>query len=146
MYIVNPELTPQLITTLLSLWESSVRASHYFLTEADIRNLISLVDEGIKDVDTLIVTYDDKQPAAFIGINDKKVEMLFVSPEYFGRGIGKELVSVAINKYSVEYVDVNEQNPQAKGFYEHIGFTTFDRTELDEQGNPFPILKMKLMK
>ena len=70
--------------------------------------------------------------------------MLFVSPDYFGKGIGKLLVHTAIKDYHINYVDVNEQNPQAEGFYRHIGFQTFERTEIDEQGNPFPILKMKL--
>ena len=70
--------------------------------------------------------------------------MLFVSPNCFGKGMGKQLVRTAIEHYHIRYVDVNEQNPQAEGFYRHLGFHTFERTETDEQGNPFPILKMKL--
>ena len=38
---------------------------------------------------------------------------------------------------------VNEQNPQAVGFYEHLGFQTYKRTECDEEGNPYPLLYMK---
>ena len=38
---------------------------------------------------------------------------------------------------------VNEQNPQARGFYEHMGFAVRERSELDEQGNPYPILFME---
>lgn len=38
---------------------------------------------------------------------------------------------------------VNEQNPQAVGFYEHLGFVTYKRTVLDEEGNPYPLLYMK---
>lgn len=53
------------------------------------------------------------------------------------------MTELAISQYGVRYVDVNEQNPQAIGFYEHIGFEVFERTEFDEQDNPFPILKMK---
>ena len=34
-----------------------------------------------------------------------------------------------------EQVVVNEQNPQAKGFYEHMGFKVYERSEIDEQGN-----------
>ena len=40
-------------------------------------------------------------------------------------------------------VTVNEQNPQAVGFYEHLGFQTYKRTECDEEGNPYPLLYMK---
>ena len=39
---------------------------------------------------------------------------------------------------------VNEQNPSARGFYEHVGFAVCGRSERDEQGGPFPILYMKL--
>lgn len=38
---------------------------------------------------------------------------------------------------------VHEQNPQAVGFYAHMGFTPYLRTETDEQGGPYPILYMR---
>ena len=44
---------------------------------------------------------------------------------------------------SNQEVTVNEQNPQAVGFYEHLGFQTYKRTEGDEEGNPYPLLYMK---
>lgn len=71
------ERTPQLLASLLDIWEKSVRATHLFLSDAEI--------DQIKD-----------------------------------------------------YV------PQAVGFYEHMSFVTYKRTEHDEQGNPYPLLYMKL--
>ena len=44
---------------------------------------------------------------------------------------------------SNQEVSVYEQNPQAVGFYEHLGFQTYKRTECDEEGNPYPLLYMK---
>ena len=41
-------------------------------------------------------------------------------------------------------VTVNEQNPQAVGFYRHMGFEAYKRTGLDEEGNPYPLLYMRL--
>lgn len=79
-----------------------------------------------------------------MGIHDFKIEMLFVSNESRGHGVGKRLVEYAIEVLKVNYVDVNEQNPQALGFYEHMGFEIFKKYEFDEQGNLFPILHMKL--
>lgn len=38
---------------------------------------------------------------------------------------------------------VNEQNPSAKGFYEHMAFKIYKRQGVDEQGNPYPLLYMK---
>ena len=44
---------------------------------------------------------------------------------------------------SNQEVTVNEQNPEGFGFYEHLGFQTYKRTECDEEGNPYPLLYMK---
>lgn len=144
MIIINPDRTDTLIMTLTSLWKESVRATHHFLTKYDIQKLTQLVTKGLFEIETLVVANDDNIPIAFMGIQNSKIEMLFVLPDYFGKGIGKELLALAIAKYNIKYVDVNEQNPQAIGFYRHIGFEVFERTEFDEQGNSFPILKMKL--
>ena len=70
--------------------------------------------------------------------------MLFISPLCRGKGIGKSLVKFGVENYNVNEVTVNQQNPQAVGFYEHLGFKTYKRTELDEEGNPYPLLYMKL--
>ena len=48
-----------------------------------------------------------------------------------------------MDKYSVKKLAVNEQNPLAKGFYEHMGFAVYQRTDFDEQGNAYPLLYMK---
>lgn len=138
------ERTDDLVNVLVGLWDKSVRASHHFLAEVDIRHLTPFVGEAIRGVETLLVMYQGNRPLAFMGVENRKIEMLFVAPGCFGNGFGKQLVRIAMEQYHVCYVDVNEQNPQAEGFYRHLGFRTFERTETDGQGNPFPILKMKL--
>lgn len=133
------------IDEILDTWESSVRATHNFLSEDDIISIKPHVIEGAKYVSKLLCVRDEKDMIkAFMGIHDFKIEMLFVSNESRGKGIGKKLVEYAIEVLNVNYVDVNEQNPQAVGFYEHMGFQVFKKSEFDEQGNPFPILHMKL--
>lgn len=57
-----------------------------------------------------------------------------------------KLLNYGIEKYNINKLVVNEQNPDAKGFYEHMGFKIYKKTKLDEQGNPYPILYMKLEK
>lgn len=133
------------IEEILDTWESSIRATHDFLSEEDIISIKPQVVEGAKYVSNLLCVRDENDVIkAFMGIHDFKIEMLFVSNESRGNGIGKRLVEYAIDVLNVNYVDVNEQNPQALGFYEHMGFQVFEKSELDEQGNPFPILHMKL--
>lgn len=133
----------KLINALLDVWQASVRASHHFLTEADIRTLTPQAEEALLQIETLWIVEDDLRPVGFMGVQEHKIEMLFLHPDYFRKGVGKELVQRAFRKLAVEYVDVNEQNPDAARFYERMGFHTFRRDDTDDQGNPFPILRMK---
>lgn len=133
----------KLINVLLDVWQASVRASHHFLTEADIRTLTPQAEEALLQIETLWIVEDDLRPVGFMGVQERKIEMLFLHPDYFRKGVGKELVQRAFRELVVEYVDVNEQNPDAARFYERMGFHTFRRDDTDDQGNPFPILRMK---
>ena len=137
--------SPELIEALISVWESSVRATHLFLSGSEILNIRKYVPEAMREVEHLIVADDESgSPVAFMGIDNGSVEMLFIQAEERGKGLGRRLMEKGIRDYSVNRLAVNEQNPQAKGFYEHMGFRVYRRTELDEQGNPYPLLYMKL--
>lgn len=138
------ERPPELIEALVKVWRRSVEATHTFLSAEDIEGLVPLVKEALEQIPVLVVAGEAGNPAGFMGIADGKIEMLFLSPDYAGQGTGRRLVEEALHIYGVRYVDVNEQNPNARGFYEHMGFEVVERLPLDEQGNPFPILKMKL--
>lgn len=72
-----------------------------------------------------------------------EIRKFVVAPEMRGKGIGKALLLHATEKYSVNELTVNEENPLAKGFYEHMGFTAVGRSEVDGQGNPYPVVYMK---
>lgn len=81
--------------------------------------------------------------AAFMGLSDDMLEMLFVLPEEQGHGYGKALVDYAINRCGIHKVDVNEDNRQAYKFYLHMGYKVVGRDELDSCGKPFPILHLQ---
>lgn len=134
-----------LLCKLQILWENSVRATHHFLSDDDVVAIKPYVKEAIAHIDILLMVCQENEPVAFMGLQDKKIEMLFVSSEHFRKGIGQSLISCAIERYQIAYVDVNEQNPGAKAFYEAMGFAVYERSETDEQGNNFPILRMKLV-
>lgn len=80
----------------------------------------------------------------FLGIAEKNIEMLFISPENRGQGIGKLLLNYAVKEQGAKKVDVNEQNLQAVGFYEHLGFKVKSRSAIDGMGKPYPLLHMEL--
>lgn len=89
---------------------------------------------------------ENNEIKGFIGILDKKIEMLFISPKYFLQGVGKKLINFALQHCSSTLVDVNEQNKNALLFYEKSGFKVFGRDERDGFGKNYPILHLKLHK
>ncbi len=130
---------------IFEVWESSVRATHAFLAEADIQFLIPLVKAGLADFGPIHCLRDEAgRVFAFMGVEGGKVEMLFVHAEHRGRGAGRLLMDCAIQTLGADRVDVNEQNEGAVGFYRHLGFQPVGRSALDPSGKPFPILHLAL--
>lgn len=136
-----------LIQQLLLVWESSVKATHLFLSEKEIKNIKQYVPQALMGVQRLIIIENETHvPVGFMGVNNQHLEMLFVADTERGKGYGKKLLNYGIKNYSVNNLAVNEQNPLAKGFYEYMGFETYKKTTHDEQGNPYPLLYMKRLK
>jgi len=130
---------------ITDVWEASVRATHHFLTEADIQFYKPLVlNEYLKSVTLYYTKGGDNNIQGFIGIADHKIEMLFIHPDARGTGLGKLLLQYVVKEKNVFKVDVNEENEQAAAFYEHMGFSVISRSPLDGSGKPHPILSMEL--
>ncbi|MDR1911928.1 MAG: GNAT family N-acetyltransferase [Helicobacteraceae bacterium] len=134
----------ELLEKLLILWCDCVEKTHDFLSKLDIENLTPKVKRALKEIEILRVVFGgDNIPLAFMGVSHNKIEMLFVSIEHRGRGIGARLVAYATDKLRALYVDVNEQNVQALEFYKKRGFKILSRDERDAFGEAFPILHLR---
>lgn len=144
---VCTQRSPELISQLIDVWEQSVTATHAFLSEAEIAEIKTVVSPALMTIPRLMIIRhpEIQQPVAFMGIDAPRLEMLFIAPAARGQGLGRQLLQYAIQREGVTELDVNEQNPQAIGFYEHLGFKTVRRSELDGQGKPYPILTMRLV-
>lgn len=81
---------------ILTIWEKSVLATHDFLTSTDFEEIKELVSKmNFNDFQIFCLTKENLV-LGFIGVADKKVEMLFLDPEYFGQGLGHKLLTFAI--------------------------------------------------
>jgi putative acetyltransferase len=129
---------------LCRLWEQSVLATHDFLSTSDFEHIKTLVWEMDFNAFTVICAFQENQFVGFLGMHNQKIEMLFLHPSAFGKGIGKQLIHHAIEVYHCTLVDVNEQNHQAVGFYHHAGFHVLNRKPKDDLGFDYPILEMGL--
>lgn len=130
---------------LLDIWLRSVRATHDFVSEDDIQTFLPIVrDVALVQLEIWILCTDSGEPAGFMGMDGSKIEALFLAPEHFRQGGGRLLVRHAQELKGELSVDVNEQNPGARRFYEACGFLVEGRSELDGNGLPFPLLHMRL--
>ncbi|WP_423057278.1 GNAT family N-acetyltransferase [Brevibacterium linens] len=129
---------------LVEIWRSAVRASHDFLEESDFDRIESNLASAYFPAVSLIVAERAGEPIGFAGIAEGNLEMLFVTDEARGEGIGTKLLKQAIAEFDVTRVDVNEQNPGACGFYLSRGFAQVGRDELDGDGRPYPTLHLEL--
>ena len=134
-----------IIDKLYIIWEKSVRATHLFLKEDDIINISKYVRKYLIDIKHLIIAEKEYDIIGFMGIENKKLEMLFIAPKFIKKGIGRKFIEYAIENYDIKEVSVNEQNINAYNFYKHIGFKDYKRDEYDDLGNNFPIIHMKIL-
>ena len=144
-HIGKEERIEDFVQSLLEVWESSVRATHGFLKEGEVEYLRPFVEQGIREVPLLFCVEENEMSAGFLGMEGDSIEMLFVHADFRGRGIGSTLMREAL-LLGASRVDVNEQNPQALGFYRCFGFEVAARDELDSLGLPYPILHCTLKK
>lgn len=129
---------------VLKVWEISVRATHDFLSPNDFREIKELVSSiNFNQLDVFCLT-NENIVSGFIGVAEKKIEMLFLDPHIFGKGLGMQLLNFAVKERKANKVDVNEQNVKAVKFYQKSGFEILARTDQDDQGRKYPLLRMKL--
>ena len=131
---------------LVDIWLRSVQATHSFLTEQDIQSLLPPTRDYLTsdEPELWVLCSNTEEIMGFMGLSEGKIDALFLAPEFQGRGGGRQLVQYAQQLQGNLTVDVNEQNPAARRFYEACGFVVEGRSELDDAGRPFPLLYMRL--
>ena len=129
---------PQLVQQLVEVWQRSVQATRLFLSAPEIAAIRTYIPQALCGVEHLIVAQDESgTPIGFMSVQENRL----LDPEARGQGLGARLLCLGMEQYSE--LTVNEQNPAAAGFYRHMGFAVYRRSELDEQGGPYPILYMR---
>lgn len=130
---------------LVQVWERSVLATHDFLSREDFEAIKMLVSElDFYELEVYCLMEHEHSVAGFIGVTDAKIEMLFLDPSFFGQGYGLQLLHYAVHELKANSVDVNEQNEKAFKFYQKFGFEVVARTNQDDQGRNYPLLRMRL--
>jgi Acetyltransferases len=137
---------PADIPVMLTIWRRAVEKSHAFLTQKDVDDLVPEAKEGLGKMETWIAEADG-QATGFMAMNGNMIEALFVAPDRMGMGVGSILIrhATAIRGPGAAIrVDVNEENPDALGFYLSRGFVRIGRSETDSAGRPWPLIHLLL--
>lgn len=135
----RPEDGPRVV----AIWRAAIDATHDFLTPEHRAEIDLLVQDFLPKADLWLAVDADDRAVGFMLASDGHMHALFVDPAEHGAGVGRALVAHALAESPSLTTDVNEQNPQALGFYRRLGFVVTGRSETDDQGRPYPLLHLR---
>lgn len=128
----------------IEIWRRAVDATHDFLKPEDRLAIDREVQDFLPSAPLWLAVDDNDCAIGFMLLEGESIEALFIDPAFHGRGVGKAMVAHALEGRSSITTNVNEQNLQAVGFYEHLGFVRTSRSTDDGQGRPYPLICMRL--
>ena len=127
---------------LIAIWCRSVDATHDFLSKAYRKELEEMVRAFLPEAPLWVAVNTEDQPIAFMLLTGDHMDALFVDPDVRGCGVGRLLIAHALSLTPTLTTNVNEQNEQAVGFYQKMGFRVTGRSETDDLGQPYPLLNL----
>lgn len=128
---------------MIEIWEGAVRATHDFLSDADVRFYLPIVrDQYLPFAEVWVAEGEDGDLTGFVGLTGAKVDALFVDPSAHRRGVGRALLAHAFALKGPLNVDVNTQNHAARAFYDRLGFREVGRSAVDGAGKPYPLIHL----
>ena len=135
--------SPQDSARVIEIWQGAVDATHDFLSAEDRAAIEEEVRGFLPQAPLMLAVDGDDMPLGFMLVDSRHMEALFIAPEARGQGVGRLLVEAALAERPALTTDVNEQNAQAVGFYERLGFVATGRSDHDGQGRAYPIIHMQ---
>lgn len=128
---------------VIHVWRSAVDATHHFLTPDDRRAIEAEVAAFLPTAPLQLAVDEQHRVIGFMLLHEGHMEALFVDARHRGTGVGRALLGPALQQYPSLTTDVNEQNAQAVGFYERMGFRRTGRSGTDGQGRPYPLIHLR---
>lgn len=142
MFDLRPS-APEDAVRVMDIWRKAIDDTHAFLMPDDRAAIERELAAFFPQVELILAIDPSRRPVGFMYLHEGHMEALFVDPDHHGKGVGRKLVQNALALHPALTTDVNEQNVQAIGFYERIGFKRMGRSERDGQGRPYPLLHLR---
>ncbi|MGH6634079.1 acetyltransferase [Sphingopyxis sp.] len=135
--------TPADGARVVEIWRDAVDATHDFLAAEDRAAIEAEVQSFLPAAPLWLAVDADDRPIGFMLLDGSSMEALFIDPAHRGGGVGRALVAHALECHPTLTTEVNEQNKQAVGFYERLGFVPTSRSERDGQGRAYPLIHLR---
>lgn len=122
---------------LLALWLDSTTLAHPFITPDYWQESLPVVrDTYLPHAETWVSARQNTLDG-FISIIDQQfIGALFVAPDRMGKGIGRELIAHAQQRFAWLSLEVYQKNLRAVHFYHARGFRIEDSAWQDDTHQP----------
>ena len=112
--------------TIMAIWLHTNSQAHHFIPSSYWNENFEMVKDMLPQAD--IYVYEEETIKGFIGIMNGYIAGLFVLEAEQSKGIGRQLLNVAQQKYPTLTLNVYEKNTRAIRFYEKHGFKITDES------------------
>jgi len=127
---------------VVSSWRVATELAHPFLNKDFLDSeAIALRDIYLPATETW-VTEIDENVIGFIAMMGNEIAGLFLIPSFHGQGFGRAMVDKAFKEKGSLTVEVFEQNPIGRRFYDAYGFQKFGEYAFEQTGDT--VLQMQL--
>ncbi|WP_321501513.1 GNAT family N-acetyltransferase [Breoghania sp.] len=123
---------------LSKIWFDASLKAHPFIGEPRLVEQRRLIEEEYLPKAETSVACLNGEAAGFISLLGSFVGGIFVAPDRQGLGIGRRLISHALERKGELSLEVYTANEQAVRFYATLGFQEMSRRDVDDFGLPFP--------
>ncbi|MFT9325501.1 MAG: GNAT family N-acetyltransferase [Acetobacter sp.] len=123
---------------LSDIWFDSSLKAHPFIGERRLVEQRRLIEEEYLPKAETWVACHEGEAVGFISLLGCFVGGIFVAPDHQGMGIGRKLISHALDQKGELSLEVYLANTQAMRFYTSFGFREVSRRDTDDFGYPFP--------
>lgn len=121
---------------LLSAWENASRLAHPFMDESFFdQERHNIPNMYLPNADTWVAVNNEDNLAGFIALIGNEVGGFFVDPSQHNKGFGKSLMEKAQELHGDLVVDVFQENPIGRRFYEHYGFKLIEEKVWQNTGD-----------
>ncbi|WP_321333672.1 GNAT family N-acetyltransferase [Breoghania sp.] len=123
---------------LSKIWFDASLKAHPFIGEPRLVEQRRLIEEEYLPKAETSVACLNGEAVGFISLLGSFVGGIFVAPDRQGLGIGRRLISHALERKGELSLEVYTANEQAVRFYATLGFQEMSRRDVDDFGLPFP--------